>query len=160
MPGSPSLMASKSPVPHSGAATSSRATPRRTSVRPPSASGEAARALALLAAKAGLDKKAQELDIIDVRGKVDYADFLVLLTGTSDRHVSSIARGIDEDLAKAGHRALAVEGLTRGEWVLIDFFDIVVHVFSEDARSLYDLGGLWSDAERVPLSEIPTTEPR
>jgi ribosome-associated protein len=141
--------------PSSASATTTRATPRRTSKRPPSPTGEAARAIALLAAKAGLDKKALELDIIDVRGKVDYADFLVLMTGTSDRHVASIARGIEEDLHKAGHKALVVEGLTRGEWVLIDFFDIVVHVFSEDARHLYDLGGLWSDAERVPVSEVP-----
>lgn len=135
--------------------TSTRATPRRSSKRPPSPSGDAARAVALLAAKAGLDKKALELDVIDVRGKVDYADFLVLMTGTSDRHVGAIARGIEEDLQKAGYKALAVEGLTRGEWVLLDFFDIVVHVFSEDARHLYDLGGLWSDAERVPVSEAP-----
>src|SRR5690349_8748937 len=113
--------------PSTAKATTTRATPRRNSKRPPS-SGEAARAIALLAAKAGLDKKALELDVIDVRGKVDYADFLVLMTGTSDRHVASIARGIEEDLHKAGHKAIAVEGLTRGEWVLIDFFDIVVHV--------------------------------
>lgn len=91
------------------------------------------------------------MEIIDVVGKVDYADFLVLMTGTSDRHVSSIARGVDEELSKAGHRPISVEGLPRGEWVLLDFVDVVVHVFAEDARSLYDLDGLWMDAGRVPL---------
>lgn len=109
------------------------------------------RDLALLAARAGLDKKCLDVEIIDVVGQVDYADFLVLMAGTSDRHVSSIAKGIDEDLSKAGTPPSAVEGLPKGEWVLLDFFDVVVHVFSERARDLYDLSGLWLDASRVPL---------
>lgn len=114
------------------------------------------RRLALRAAEAGLDKKAIGVEIIDVVGKVDYADFLVLMTGTSDRHVSSIARGVDEELSKAGHPPMSVEGLPRGEWVLLDFVDVVVHVFAEDTRSLYDLDGLWMDAGRVP---VPKTDP-
>lgn len=118
---------------------------------PPAPTPDESRRLALRAAEAGLDKKAIGVEIIDVVGKVDYADFLVLMTGTSDRHVSSIARGVDEELSKAGHRPISVEGLPRGEWVLLDFVDVVVHVFAEDARSLYDLDGLWMDAGRVPL---------
>lgn len=117
----------------------------------PEAAGELAKQLALLAAQAGIDKKALGIEIIDVRGSVDYADFLVLMTGTSDRHSAAIARGVDEDLAKLGHKALSVEGLPEANWVLLDFFDIVVHVFSEDARGLYDLSGLWMDASRVPI---------
>lgn len=117
----------------------------------PEAAGELARQLALLAAQAGIDKKALGIEIIDVRGSVDYADFLVLMTGTSDRHSAAIARGVEEDLAKLGHKALSVEGLPEANWVLLDFFDIVVHVFSEDARGLYDLSGLWMDASRVPI---------
>jgi ribosome-associated protein len=119
----------------------------------------AGRRLALLAAQAGMDKKALGIEIIDVVGRVDYADYLVLMTGTSDRHCAAIARGVEEDLAKAGHKALAVEGLPQATWVLIDLFDIVVHVFSEDSRNLYDLSGLWIDASRVPLPprSAPTT---
>jgi ribosome-associated protein len=109
------------------------------------------RQLAELAAQAGIDKKAQEVEIIDVVGKVDYADYLVVMCGTSDRHVTAIARGVDEDLSKAGSPPLAVEGQAAGEWVLLDFFDVVVHVFSRDAHGLYDLSGLWLDAARVPL---------
>lgn len=122
----------------------------------------ASRQLALLAAQGGLEKKALGIEIIDVVGKVDYADFLVLMTGTSDRHCSAIARGVDETLTLAGHKALSIEGLGKGEWVLLDFFDVVVHVFSDDARGLYDLSGLWMDAERVPVPHRPeeTESPR
>lgn len=109
------------------------------------------RKIALLAAQAGIDKKALGIEIIDVVGRIDYADYLVLMTGTSDRHCAAIARGVEEDLAKAGHRALSVEGLPQANWVLIDLFDVVVHVFSEDSRGLYDLSGLWIDASRVPI---------
>ncbi|NLE87895.1 MAG: ribosome silencing factor [Myxococcales bacterium] len=120
---------------------------------------DASRRLALRAAEAGLDKKAIGVEIIDVVGKVDYADYLVLMTGTSDRHVSSIARSVDEELSKAGHPPMSVEGLPRGEWVLLDFVDVVVHVFAEDARSLYDLDGLWMDAGRIPLPDSDRGEP-
>jgi ribosome-associated protein len=107
--------------------------------------------MALLAATAGLDKKAGEIEIIDVTGKVDYADFLVLMTGQSDRHVATIAQGVDELLSKNGSHPISVEGLPRGTWVLIDFVDVVVHVFLQDSRSLYDLEGLWMDARRIPV---------
>lgn len=112
--------------------------------------------MALLAAQAGLDKKAAGIEIVDVTGKVDYADFLVLMTGHSDRHVTAIANAVDDTLSKAGFDAISLEGLPSAQWVLIDFVDIVVHVFEEDSRALYDLDGLWMDARRVPMPE--TTE--
>jgi len=109
--------------------------------------------LALEAARAGLDKKAGAIEIIDVTGKVDYADYLVLMTGQSDRHVGTIARAVDEALSSDGSHAISIEGLPRGHWVLIDFVDVVVHVFNEETRALYDLDGLWMDARRVPLTK-------
>jgi len=112
---------------------------------------EQSRTLALLAARAGLEKKCLGLEIIQIADQADYADFLVLMVGTSDRHVASIARSVDEELSKAGSPPSAVEGLPRAEWVLLDFFDVVVHVFSESARDLYDISGLWMDASRIPL---------
>jgi len=118
------------------------------------------RKLALLAAQAGIDKKALGIEIIDVVGRVDYADYLVLMTGTSDRHCAAIARGVEEDLTKAGHKALSVEGLPQANWVLIDLFDIVVHVFSEDSRNLYDLSGLWIDASRIPVPTRTASTPQ
>lgn len=111
----------------------------------------ASQQIALLAARAGLDKKATGVEIIDVTGKVDYADYLVLMTGASDRNVAAIAHEVDGALAKAGFRSMSVEGLPAAQWVLIDFVDVVVHVFQKDVRSLYDLDGLWMDAERLPM---------
>jgi ribosome-associated protein len=112
-----------------------------------------AQRVALLAAQAGLDKKAIGIEIIDVTGKVDYADYLVLMTGHSERHVATIAQAVDEDLSKSGMRPISLEGLPAGQWVLIDFVDVVVHVFREESRALYDLGGLWMDARRLPVPE-------
>lgn len=112
-----------------------------------------AKRIAILAAQAALDKKASEIEILDVTGKVDYADFLVLMTGQSDRHVAAIADAVEEQLGKQGFHAISVEGLPRGQWVLIDFVDVIVHVFQEDSRSLYDLDGLWMDARRVRVNE-------
>jgi ribosome-associated protein len=112
---------------------------------------ESAQRIAILAAQAGLEKKAGAVEIIDVTGKVDYADYLVLMTGQSDRHVSAIAESVDATLTKNGIDAISVEGLPSGNWVLIDFVDVVVHVFQESTRSLYDLDGLWMDARRVPV---------
>jgi ribosome-associated protein len=112
--------------------------------------------IALLAAQAGLEKKATAVEIIDVSGKVDYADYLVLMTGASDRNVAAIAHEVDDSLSKQGIRSLSVEGLPAAHWVLIDLVDVVVHVFQRDVRSLYDLDGLWMDAERVPVPEAAT----
>lgn len=115
--------------------------------------GIEAQKIAILAATAGLDKKAVGVEIIDVTGKVDYADYLVLMTGHSDRHVTAIAQAVDELLSREGLRPISLEGLPQASWVLIDFVDVVVHVFEEQSRSLYDLDGLWMDARRVPVSE-------
>jgi ribosome-associated protein len=123
-------------------------TPLRAATKPVRDSSDAQR-MALAAAAAGLDKKAMGVEIIDVAGKVDYADYLVLMTGHADRHVAAIADAVDEALGKQGYHAISIEGLPRGQWVLIDFVDVVVHVFLAETRSLYDLDGLWMDAKRV-----------
>jgi len=138
------------------------ATPKRTQPRKsPPDTPSAARQLALDIAGAGLDKKALNCEIIDVRGRVDYADFLVIMTGRSDRHVSSIAQGIEEELGKKKIAPISTEGMTASTWVLIDYGDVVVHVFQEDARQLYDIEGLWMDASRVvvPGDQEQAAEP-
>ncbi|HEY3498653.1 MAG TPA: ribosome silencing factor [Polyangiaceae bacterium] len=117
------------------------------------APSEDAKRIALAAAQAALDKKANGVEILDVTGKVDYADYLVLMTGQSDRHVAAIADAVEDVVGKQGWRAISVEGLPRGQWVLIDFVDVVVHVFQEDTRALYDLDGLWMDARRIRVSD-------
>ncbi len=135
--------------------------PSGSSATSPSASKEGKR-LALAVAAAGLDIKASSIEILDVCGKVDYTEFLVLMTGGSDRHVHAIAKAVQGDL-KEHHGAvpLSVEGMTAATWVLLDYNDVVVHVFQQSARLFYDLEGLWMDASRVALpapSERPPAE--
>lgn len=118
---------------------------------------EGARELAKLIAVAGLDKKAERIEILDIGEKVDYADFLVLMSGRSDRQVRAVADGVTEALREKGHRPGSVEGMQQGQWVLIDYTDVIVHVFVDEARRYYDLEGLWMDATRVPF-EGPAPE--
>lgn len=108
--------------------------------------------IALAIADAGLEKKAVNVQIIDVVGKVDYADYLVIMSGRSDRQVSALAKGIAQDVEEGtGQRCMGIEGLPEGAWVLMDFSDVVVHIFHEDVRGYYDLESLWIDAGRVPV---------
>lgn len=122
-----------------------------------SQASDQARELAVLVAISALEKKASNLEVIDVAGRVDYADFLVLMSGRSDRHVAALSQAIEATLGKRGHKALSVEGLPHATWVLMDYGDVVVHAFQEEARSLYDVDGLWTDARRLPL---PADGPR
>ena len=119
--------------------------------RAAAAAPDESRELALVVAAAALEKKAMAVEILDVTGKVDYADFLVLMTGRSNRHVDALAQAIEEACARKKKRALAVEGMPHAAWVLIDFGDVVVHIFQEEARGLYDIEGLWLDARRLPV---------
>jgi ribosome-associated protein len=121
----------------------------------PSLASDDARAMAILVAVAALEKKAVGIELLDVAGKIDYADFIVVMTGRSDRHVQALAQGIEEELRKKGKRPLSIEGVPSARWVLMDLGDVVVHVFQEDARGTYDIEGLWSDAKRVPIPDAP-----
>jgi ribosome-associated protein len=109
------------------------------------------RELALIIAAAALEKKASAVEILDVVGKVDYADSLVLMTGGSNRHVDALARAIDQACSEKRKGAISVEGLPAAAWVLLDFQDVVVHIFQEQQRGLYDIEGLWLDAKRLPV---------
>lgn len=131
------------------AGPASRRAPGRST--PPPAPSSATRELALSIAGAALDKKALHVEVLDVTGRVDYTDFLVVMTGTSDRHVASIAQGIDEELSRKKIQALSIEGLSQATWVLLDYGDVVAHVFQEETRSVYDIEGLWLDARKVQL---------
>jgi ribosome-associated protein len=108
---------------------------------------------ALECARAALDKKAVDLVVLDVTGLTSIADYLVICTGRSDRQVQAIASAIDEELRKDGVRPIAVEGMTRGQWVLMDYTDVIVHVFYKPVREFYDLERLWEHAPRVQLPE-------
>ena len=114
---------------------------------------------ALAIAEAGLDKKAINVEIIDVRGKVDYTDFIIVMSGRSDRQVNALAKGIEDTLkVEHGVRCFGVEGLPEGHWVLMDFGDVIVHIFHEDTRGYYDIESLWIDAARIEVDQPPEYE--
>lgn len=122
---------------------------RDTVERPPE-NRDRARILAVAIAEIGLEHKALNVEIIDVRGKVDYSDYVVVMSGRSDRQVNALGRHIEEDLLqKHKARCLGVEGMPSGTWLLMDYSDVVVHIFHEDTRGYYDLETLWIDAARV-----------
>ena len=112
---------------------------------------------ALLISRFALDKKAYDLVLLEVSEVTSIADYFIICSGRSDRQVQSIAQGIEEDLGKEGMTPFSVEGQTRGQWVLMDFSDVIVHVFYQPVREFYDLEGLWSHAPRVNLPEPYST---
>ena len=112
---------------------------------------------ALLLSRFALEKKAYDLVLMEVRGVTSIADYFIICSGRSDRQVQSIAQGIGENLGAMGTRPLAVEGMSRGQWVLMDFADVIVHIFYQPVREFYDLEGLWGHAPRVELPEPYST---
>jgi ribosome-associated protein len=103
---------------------------------------------------AALDKKALDVVVLDLRAASAFTDFFVVCTGTNVRQVQAIADSVQEALARKGVKPALVEGYPRGEWVLIDYFDFIVHVFTPATRAFYDLERLWGDAKRI---EVPST---
>lgn len=112
---------------------------------------------ALLLVGAALEKKACDLVLMEVRELTSIADYFIVCSGRSDRQVQSIAQGVEEDSRQAGIAPLSVEGTGRGHWVLMDFSDVIVHVFYQPMREFYDLDGLWADAPKVRLPEPYST---
>jgi ribosome-associated protein len=106
------------------------------------------------AVEAALDKKALEPVLMDVRGMCSYTNYMLVVSGRSDRQVEAIADGILDGLRERGVRALGVEGKGSGQWVLVDFGDMIAHVFHHPAREHYDIESLWIDAPRVAL-DVP-----
>jgi len=100
-----------------------------------------------------LEKKAFDPVLLDVHNMSSLAAYFLLCSGKSDRQVQAIARSIEEDLKKMGIRPLGIEGFERGTWILMDYDDVVVHVFLDPIRKFYDLEGLWLDAPRVDRVE-------
>lgn len=92
------------------------------------------------------DRKGMQIVVLDLRGLSDAADFFVIASGTSDAHVRGLADGVITALHQAGVPASHVEGLPAGRWVLLDFMDVVVHLFHPESRAFYRLERLWQDA--------------
>ena len=108
---------------------------------------------AIAAAQAALEKKAYDLVVLQVEHLSSIADYFLIATGRSDVQVRAIARGIEERMDLEGERALAIEGTSHAHWVVLDFDDVVMHVFFEATREFYRLESNWRDATEVPLPE-------
>lgn len=107
-----------------------------------------------IAALAADEKQGDDLVALDVTGPLPLTDVFLLVTGRNERNVLSIAGEIEDRLIAAGHKPLRREGRSEGRWVLLDFGDIVVHVFHEEERTYYSLERLWKDCPVIPI-ELP-----
>lgn len=104
------------------------------------------------AVRAAEDKKAVDLAVLDLRKAAGFTDYFVIASGTNPRQVRAIADSVMESLQVEGVKPAHVEGYDRAEWILLDFFDFIVHVFAPETRMFYGLERLWGIAERVELS--------
>jgi ribosome-associated protein len=132
----------------------SERTPRRTGGAR-RLTGDVARAV-----RAALDKKASDVVVLDLRQTPAFTDFFVLCSGSSQRQVKAIADAVEETLRAAKVRPAHVEGYDRADWILMDFFTFIVHVFTPQTREFYSLERLWGDAERIDVTDEPPSEPR
>jgi ribosome-associated protein len=128
--------------------------PHRVAVRRQIAADEALKAILTTLE----DSKAEDIVSIDIAGKSALADYMVVATGRSQRHVSSIAEHISRDLTEAGGRVARVEGVPHCDWVLLDAGDVIVHIFRPEVRSFYNLEKMWS-AEEPQSTASPTSAP-
>jgi len=108
-----------------------------------------------LAVRAAEDKKALDILVLDLRNAHCFTDYFIICSGTNSRQIHAIADGITDALAATGSKPAHVEGSDRSEWVLVDYFDFIVHVFSPDTRAFYGLERLWGNAERVDVPAAP-----
>ena len=105
------------------------------------------------AVSAALGKKASQVVVLDLRHTPAFTDFFVLCSGQNSRQVKAIADSVEEALRAAGVRPAHVEGYDRADWVLMDFFTFIVHVFAPHTRDFYSLERLWGDAERIEIGD-------
>jgi ribosome-associated protein len=117
----------------------------------PAAQPDTARPTAVAIAKAALDKKGEDVTVLDVRGLTSYADYFVVVTADSDRQASAIADHVEDSMKKLGVTKVGVEGYEAGRWILVDYGDVVAHVMNRESRGFYDLEGLWADAPRFEV---------
>ena len=105
-----------------------------------------------------LSKKAERVVVLDVRGLTSIADVFIICSGRSNRQVSAIAEAIESFLKDRKIRPLSVEGKGEGHWVLMDYGDVIIHVFYETTRAFYDLEGLWVDAKRICTQSLQDSQ--
>lgn len=112
------------------------------------------REMTKLAITALEDKKANDIRVIDISGVSVIADYFIIASGNNRNQVQALADNVDDTLGKAGFPAKQVEGYASANWILMDFNDIIVHVFSEEDRLFYDLERIWRDGKSVEIEEF------
>jgi ribosome-associated protein len=110
----------------------------------------------LISAKVAWEKKGQEIVLLDLHGLTSLADYFLICSGESDRQVRAIAEAIDASLSESGIEPLSVEGMEASSWVLMDYSDLIIHIFRTESRTFYALDRLWGDAPRM---EFPHDRP-
>lgn len=110
--------------------------------------------MARIAYNALNDKKGEDIKIIDITGVSVLADYFIIATGNSDSQVNALVDNVEEELHKAGFPLKQREGRASGSWVLLDFGDIIVHVFDRENRLFYDLERIWKDGRDVSIDEL------
>jgi len=108
--------------------------------------------LARIAAKALSDKKGEDIKIIDITGIADFADFFVIATGNNPNQLEAMEEAADEALTKAGAEHRNTEGNRESSWMLLDYGDVIVHIFDKEARAFYDLDRIWKDGKITEVS--------
>ena len=106
-----------------------------------------------------LEKAAKDVVVLDLRGHSDVCDFFVIASGESDQQVRAAARHLHDALAAGGHKPKSIEGTNGGRWALLDYFDVVVHVFHTRSREYFQLERLWSEGSRLDLKPAWFTDP-
>lgn len=101
------------------------------------------------------DVKGLNTTVLDLRGRVSYTDFVIVTTATSERQINAIARHVQNSLADAGYKPVGVEGVDGGQWGLLDFGDVILHIFNGPVREEYDLERLWPEAPRLEFDDRP-----
>ncbi len=104
-----------------------------------------------LAIAAAEDKQAQKIVVLDLRKSAGFTDYFLIASGSNTRQVRAIADAVMDSLAAKGAKPAYVEGYDRSEWILLDYFDFIVHVFRQETRTFYDLERLWGNAERIEV---------
>jgi ribosome-associated protein len=107
----------------------------------------------IFCAQAALEKKAFDITILELKKDSSLTDYFLICSGRSDRQVQAIAQSIEEKMGEQGIRPLGEEGIREGRWVLMDYDDVVIHIFYDQLRRYYDLEGLWIEAPRVTAPE-------
>ncbi len=115
---------------------------------------EQSKEMVKLAAKALEEKKAEDIRVIDIREISTIADFFVIANGTNQNQLQAMRDAVDEELYKAGYHTKQVEGNSNSSWVLMDYNDIIVHIFSKEDRLFYDLERMWTDGKMIELSDL------